>query len=157
MERRPVKWKVERIPLDDEAAFKKIQDFCTLAGLPFFPPVRSHLLAQFVIRDAKGKLGAAGRLECTYDHPFVEEIAVREDLRRSGLGSMIVRAILDEASERDIEMIWVMARAPEFFDSLGFEPAPEKDLLAKLKEECKVCRDHIAVCNPVLMKRKTGT
>jgi len=150
-----MKWKVESIPLDDDDAFDEIQEFCSEAGLPFFEPVRSHLLAQFVIRDTQGKLGAAGRLEYTHDHPFVEEIAVREDLRRKGLGSMIVKSILNEAGEREIVTIWVMARAPEFFSRLGFEPAPEKDLFAKLKEECEVCRDYITVCNPVLMKRGT--
>ena len=151
-----VRWKVEKVSLADEPVLDDIHNFCSEAGLPFFVPVRSNLLAQFVIRDDEGKIGAAGRLEYTYGHPFVEEIAVRKDLRRSSLGSKIVEAILDEARERGIKDIWAMARAPEFFGSLGFETAPEKELLAKLMEGCKVCRDHITVCNPVLMKKRIG-
>ncbi len=148
------KWKVERVPLADAATFNDIERFCSGAGLPFFLPVMKNLRAQFVIRDGDGNLGAAGRLEINYDHPMVEEIAVREDLRRSGLGTVIVSSILEEAKEEGIETIWVMARAPEFFRTLGFEPAPKKELLSKLDEECKVCRDHLTKCNPVLMKKE---
>jgi amino-acid N-acetyltransferase len=146
-------WKVDRVPLDDGPTFDEIDGFCTKAGLPFFLPEMSNMRAQFVIRDSDGKLGAAGRLEYNFDHPMVEEIAVREDLRRSGLGTMIVSAILDEAKQEGIEVIWVMARAPDFFRSLGFEPAQNKELLSKLKEECAVCRDYVTICNPVLMKK----
>jgi len=151
-----MKWNVERIPLDDDAAFEAIQELCTEAGLPFFMPVEGNLLAQFAIKDAEGSLGAAGRLEMTFGHPMVEEIAVRKDLRMNGLGRKIVEAILTEARGRGIGKIWVMAREPEFFRSLGFEPAADKDLLAQLKEDCMVCRDHLTVCNPALMKKDLG-
>jgi len=151
---REMNWRVETVPLNDEAAFEEIKEFCTEAGLPFFPPVMNNLHTQFVIRDADGRLGAAGRLETNYDHPMVEEIAVRKDLRRKGLGKKIVDAILNQARAEGIETIWVMARAPELFMSIGFEPTDDEDLLPKLKEECRVCRDHITVCNPILMKKK---
>ena len=148
------KWKVDRVSLDNEPVFEEIDRFCTEAGLPFFSPMMSNLRAQFVIRDSDGKMGAAGRLEYNYEYPMVEEIAVREDLRGSGLGTMIVYAILDEAKKEGIKTIWVMAREPEFFGTLGFKPTPEKKLLSMLKEECAVCRDHIKICNPVLMKKE---
>lgn len=151
-----MRWEVESVPLDDEAAFEEIKELCTEAGLPFFIPVKKNLLAQFAIRDADGRLGAAGRLEISYEHPMVEEIAVRKDLRRMGLGKKIVEAILNEAKARKIAMIWVMARAPELFRSVGFEPADDEELLAQLKEECRVCRDHVTVCNPILMKKRLG-
>jgi N-acetylglutamate synthase-like GNAT family acetyltransferase len=151
-----MEWKVERIDLDDEASFAEISEFCTEAGLPFFKPVMKNLKAQFAIRDEKGELAAAGRLEWTYEHPMVEEIAVRRDLRCKGLGRMIVNAIIDEAVKRGITTIWVMAREPELFKKIGFSPAPETELLSKLHEECIVCRDYISVCNPILMKKRIG-
>lgn len=147
-------WKVDRVELDDDSTFREIEVFCTEAGLPFFFPSMENLRAQFVIRDSRGELGAAGRLELNYDHPMVEEIAVREDLRRSGLGNMIVSAILDEAKHEGIKTIWAMARVPDFFRSLGFEPALNQNLLPKLMEECSVCRDHLTICNPILMKKE---
>jgi amino-acid N-acetyltransferase len=147
-------WKIERVDLKDEGEFAEIEKFCTEAGLPFFPPVMSNLKAQFVIRDNEGKVAAAGRLEQNYDHPMVEEIAVRKDLRRQGLGKLIVNAVVDEAFERGIKTIWVMARVPELFISEGFKPASNEDLLAKLHKECVVCRDYVSLCNPVLMKKE---
>ena len=146
-------WRVSKVPLDDCEKLEAIQEFSVEAGLPFFVPVKDNLLAQFVIED-DDEICAAGRLEYSYGHPFVEEIAVRGDLRRSGLGTRIVNAVTDEAKQRGIEVIWAMARAPEFFESLGFEPAPETDLLSDLMEDCRVCRDHLTVCNPVLMRKK---
>jgi len=85
---------------------------------------------------------------------MVEEIAVRKDLRRKGLGRMLVNAIIEEAVKRGITTIWAMAREPELFKKIGFSPASEKELLLKLHEECSVCRDYISVCNPILMKKK---
>lgn len=147
-------WKVESVPLDDKAAFGEIERFCTEAGLPFFMPAMGNLLAQFVIRDEEGRLGAAGRLEMTFKYPMVEEIAVRNDLRRMGLGSKIVHAVLAEAESRGIETIWVMARVPDLFRSIGFKPADDEELLADLKKDCAVCHDYITVCNPVLLKKR---
>jgi N-acetylglutamate synthase-like GNAT family acetyltransferase len=70
--------------LTDKEAFKEIEGFCSKAGLPFFLPTMEKLLAQFVTRDAEGRMAAAAGLERTFDHPFVEEVAVREDLRGAG-------------------------------------------------------------------------
>jgi amino-acid N-acetyltransferase len=145
--------KVERISLTDEAAFEEIEEFCCKAGLPFFIPVRDNLLAQFVIRDSERRLGAAARLEYTFDHPFVEEVAVREDLRGKGLGARVVGAVLDEARTRKIRTIWVMAREPGFFKKMGFVEASEKELLGKLIAQCDECRDYRNVCNPILLKK----
>jgi amino-acid N-acetyltransferase len=146
--------KIETVSLTDKDAFEEIEEFCAKAGLPFFVPIMDNLLAQFVIRDSDGELGAAARLEYTFDHPFVEEVAVREDLRGAGLGMKIVGAVLEEARKRDIGTIWAMARVPGFFKKMGFTVAPEKDLLEKLIAQCDECRDYHRVCNPMLMKKK---
>lgn len=144
---------IERVSLTDEVAFKEIEKFCFKAGLPFFLPVMENLLAQFVIRDSEGKMVAAARLEFTFDHPFVEEVAVREDLRGRGFGNKVVGAVLEEARKRGIRMIWVMARAPDFFRNMGFAEAPEKELLEKLIAQCQDCRDYRRACNPILLKK----
>ena len=145
--------KIERIDLTDKDVFKEIEEFCSKAGLPFFLPIMENLLAQFVIRDADGRMAAAARLEHTFDHPFVEEVAVREDLRRTGLGTKVAGAVLEEAHKRGIRTIWVMAREPGFFRKMGFAEAPEKDLLEKLIAQCHDCRDYRSVCNPMLLKK----
>ena len=144
---------IEMIGLTDKDAFKEIEEFCCKAGLPFFLPIMDNLLAQFVIRDSEGRMGAAARLEYTFDHPFVEEVAVREDLRGTGLGTKVAGAVLEEARKRGIRTIWVMAREPGFFRKMGFAEAPEKDLLAKLIAQCHECRDYRSVCNPILLKK----
>ena len=144
---------IRSVDLDDEGTFDEIEKFCYKAGLPFFVPVRTNLLAQFIIRDAEGRLSAAARLEYSFSHPFVEEVAVREDLRGTGLGRMVVEAVLKEARRREIETIWAMARAPDFFRKMGFEEAQEKDLLAQLLGQCDECKDYRSICNPMLMKK----
>jgi N-acetylglutamate synthase-like GNAT family acetyltransferase len=144
---------IERVSLTDKDVFKEIEEFCSKAGLPFFLPIKDNLLAQFVIRDSKGRMEAAARLEFTFDHPFVEEVAVREDLRGRGLGIKVVGAVLEEARKRGIRTIWVMARAPGFFRNMGFAEAPEKELLEKLIAQCDECRDYRSVCNPKLLKK----
>ena len=149
---RRMRSEIERIDLTDKGAFKEIEEFCRKAGLPFFIPILENLLAQFVIRDARGMVAAA-RLEYTFDHPFVEEVAVREDLRGTGLGTKVVGAVLEEARKRGTRTIWVMAREPGFFRKMWFAEAPEKELLAKLIAQCHDCRDYRSVCNPILLKK----
>ena len=144
---------IERISLTDKEAFKEIEEFCSKAGLPFFLPIMENLLAQFVIRDVEGRMAAAARLEHTFDHPSVEEVAVREDLRGTGLGIKVVGAVLEEARKREIKTIWVMAREPGFFRKMGFAEASEKGLLGKLIAQCDECRDYRSVCNPILLKK----
>jgi len=144
---------IERISLTDKEAFKEIGEFCCRAGLPLFIPVHDNLLAQFVIRDSEGRLGAAARLEYNFDQPFVEEVAVREDLRGTGLGTEVLGAVIEEARKRGIRTIWAMARAPGFFRKMGFAEAPEKELLEKLMAQCHECRDYRNVCNPMLLKK----
>ncbi len=144
---------IENVSLTDKDTFKEIEELCTKAGLPFFLPIMDNLLAQFVIRDSDGNMAAAARLEHTFDHPFVEEVAVRADLRGTGLGSKVVGAVLEEARKREIKTIWVMAREPGFFKKMGFAKASEKELLEKLIAQCDECRDYRSVCNPMLLKK----
>lgn len=145
--------RAERVDLTDSVAKREIEDFCHGAGLPKFAPIKGNVQAQFAVRDSENKIGAVARLEIMLDHPFVEEVAVRTDLRRKGLGKMMVSAVLEEARRRGIRTIWAMARAPDFFRGIGFEEEADDEFLAEMIEGCKRCPDHLRVCNPVLFKK----
>lgn len=148
--------KAERVELTNAATIREIEEFCREAGIPRFASIPKTALAQFVIRDSKGEIAAAARLEMNVEHPFVEEVAVRADLRRTGLGKEVVEAVLEEAKDRRIGTIWAMARAPEFFRGIGFEQESERGLLEELLKTCRQCPDYLKTCNPALFKKRAG-
>ena len=137
----------------DSVAKGEIEDFCLGAGLPNFAPIKDNVLAQFAMRDSEDKIGAVARLEIMHGHPFVEEVAVRAELRRKGLGKKMVGAVLDEARRRGMGTVWAMARAPDFFRRIGFEEEPDGEFRAEIIEGCKECPEYLGVCNPVLFKK----
>jgi len=82
----------------------------------------------------------------------VEWLAVADGLRRKGLGSMLVRRVESEAKMRGAERIWALARAPRFFEKLGFRQSspsdrPEGPTLCN----CLLCRQYQQSCFPAIM------
>jgi len=149
----PMRPRIERVDLTDSVAKREVEDFCHGAGLPKFAPIKGNVLAQFAMRDSENDIGAVARLEIILDHPFVEEVAVRADLRRKGLGKKMVGEVLEEARRRGIRTIWAMARAPNFFRGIGFGEEPDGEFRAEMIEGCEKCPDYLRVCNPVLFKK----
>jgi len=82
----------------------------------------------------------------------VEWLAVAEDLRGKGLGSMLVRRVESEARMRGAERVWALARAPRFFEKLGFRqinPSDPPD--GPTLSNCLLCRQFQQSCFPAIM------
>lgn len=145
--------RIEKLNLMNGTALREIEDFCCEAGIPRFAPIKGDILAVFAMRDPEDEIEATARLEINLGHPFIETVAVREDLRGRGLGKKIVNAVLEEARKRDIKAIWAMARAPGFFKKMGFERESDGEFLAELIKGCEKCPDYLKVCNPELLRK----
>lgn len=77
----------------------------------------------------------------------VNQMAVHDDHRRCGLATRLLATLEEEARGRGVLRLWVQARAPGFFVSRGYVPAPAADadwLLA----DCRRCEQYDSGCSP---------
>ncbi len=73
-----------------------------------------------------GSLLAAATLSVRQDIYILDYIAVDESLRRSGVGSTLLKEMLSKAKALNAKHIYLTARNPEFFKSQGFsEGSPQ--------------------------------
>jgi N-acetylglutamate synthase-like GNAT family acetyltransferase len=81
----------------------------------------------------------------------VECLAVAESFRRKGMGRVLVKSIEQEAKARGAKDIWALARAPEFFQRLGWSESDPRDGLEPSLKGCESCRQYKHSCNPAIV------
>jgi amino-acid N-acetyltransferase len=72
----------------------------------------------------------------------IRSVAIEEGLRRTGLGSAIVRAILERIRPLHPAQAVVLTFAPAFFRGLGFREVPKTQLMHKIYMGCVNCTKH---------------
>ena len=81
----------------------------------------------------------------------VEWLAVSEDLRRKGVGRMLVAAVEAEARMRGAERIWALARAPRFFEGIGFRVTTSGESGEPMMSNCMLCSQYQRSCFPAIV------
>ena len=96
-----------------------------------------------------GLIGAAvlakreGRYIC-------DGIAVNPDYRGEGIGELLLRRLLGDVKELGGDGLYLVARAPGFFRTQGFQTIDPED--APNFFECKYCPQYQKTCWPEIMK-----
>jgi amino-acid N-acetyltransferase len=94
----------------------------------------------FVIRNRRGNVIACVALHVSWsDLAEIRTLAVSEDKREQGLGSLLVKACLDEAKELGIDRIFCLTYKPGFFEKNGFVQVDKMELPRKIWSECFRC------------------
>ncbi|MGD9963678.1 MAG: GNAT family N-acetyltransferase, partial [Thermoplasmata archaeon] len=75
-------------------------------------------------------------------------LAVSETLRRKGVGRLLVRGIETEARMRGADRIWALARAPRFFERIGFRIASSGESAGPTMSNCLLCSQYQRTCFP---------
>ena len=83
----------------------------------------------------------------------VDWLAVAERMRGKGLGEGLVAVISKEAEERGADRLWALARAPEFFEKIGFRRVVADDGIGPTLVNCQVCGQYQKSCFPAIMKK----
>jgi amino-acid N-acetyltransferase len=72
----------------------------------------------------------------------IRSVAIQQDLRGSGLGTALVKAILERVRPlRPVQAI-VLTFAPEFFARMGFREVPKTQIMHKIYMGCVNCTKH---------------
>ena len=83
---------------------------------------------------------ACGALEIfTAELGEVRSLAVDEAHAGRGLGSLLVRRIIDEARLLGLSRLMALTYVPAFFHRLGFETVPKETLPEKVWGVCVTC------------------
>ena len=94
----------------------------------------------FVIRGSSAQVIACVALHILWgDLAEIRSLAVSEDKQDQGVGSVLLRACLNEAEELGIATVFCMTYKPFFFERHGFRQVDKMDLPRKVWSECYRC------------------
>jgi amino-acid N-acetyltransferase len=93
-----------------------------------------------VVRDSNNRVLACVALHiCWVDLAEIRSLAVCEDMQDRGLGSLLIKACLDEAKELGIPTIFCLTYKPAFFEKHNFRQVDKMELPRKVWSECFHC------------------
>ena len=110
-------------------------------------------LREFVVAEeiSAKKIVGVGALHLTWNElAEVRSMAVDENFSRRGIGSAIVKKLLDEGRSVGVTKFFTLTYRPEFFKSLGFELTTKESLPHKIWKECIDC-PKFANCDEIAM------
>ena len=81
---------------------------------------------------------------------IIDGIAVDRLFRKFGIGRIMVDKVIKEIKERGGSELFLVARAPGFFRTLGFETVDPSE--APLFFECAQCPHYQKTCHPEIMR-----
>lgn len=146
-----------------KAAASDFDEILELLRRSSLPPdgVAEHLPDFFVARDSTGRLVACAAVERYGAIGLLRSVAVSGELQRSGLGSQLVRTVLDEAQHAGIdEIVLLTTTASDFFGRrFGFKEATREPYTAQLAQsaEWQLPRCSSAVVMSLRLPREKGS
>ena len=112
--------------------------------------VYENLRDFFILRDGDEFLGCVALHIVWSDLAEIKSLAVPENVQTRGLGSLLVRAAVEEARNIGLERVFALTYRPAFFERLGFVQADVMTLPRKVWNECYRC-PKFPGCNEIAM------
>ena len=79
------------------------------------------------------------------------DLAVKEELRKTGLGKTLLKIAEEEAKSLGAEEMWLVGKVPEFYKQYGW--AEVDRAIAPDISRCQSCDDFGVTCFPSIMKK----
>ena len=83
-------------------------------------------------------------------HYYINGIAVDPPMRHTGVGTIMMKKVISEVRKMGGTEIWLVAKVPGFFKTLGFETVEPED--APPITGCTSCDQYGISCKPEIMK-----
>jgi len=109
-----------------------------------------NLRDYFVIRDGEKVIACAALHINWSDLAEIRSVAVSEEKQRQGIGTLLLKACLDEARSLGIVRLFCLTYKPDFFQKLGFRQVDKMELPRKVWSECYSC-PHFPDCDEVAL------
>lgn len=101
--------------------------------------------------DAGDKLIGGVALARRMNQDIINGIAVAPAYRRKGIAEDLLELAMNEALSMGVQTIWIVARAPLFFEAQGFVYITQTEVPKGLFD-CPECIQYNKICFPKLMK-----
>ena len=97
-------------------------------------------LRDFLVATVDGELVGCGALHFYTSHMAeLRSLAVAPDHTRSGLGQRIAAAILEQARQFGVDVVFAFTYVPQFFEKIGFLTVDRAALPLKAWKDCLRC------------------
>jgi len=93
----------------------------------------------FVYEDGGNVLGCAALHVTWEDLAEIKSLAVTESTQKKKIGSMLVKAIFEDAKKLNVKRIFALTYVPVFFEKFGFKKVAHSKLPHKIWSECIKC------------------
>lgn len=138
---------IRKVHVSDVEDILALINSCATSNLmlPRGPKYLYENIRDFVVVEGQIEMGEPKIVACGSLHGLWEEtaeirsLAVHPKFRRQGLGSKIVRYLVEDAKQIGFEQIIALTLIEEFFKKLGFKPKKKEELPSKIWDECSNC------------------
>lgn len=101
--------------------------------------------------EQSGELTGCGALQLVWENlAEIRSLAVSRDFQRAGIGSALIRSLMNEAGELGIKEVFVLTYRQSLFQRMGFEIISKADLPHKIWADCIHCTK-FPECNEIAM------
>jgi len=119
--------------------------------LPRSLPELSENIRDFIVAEADGLILGCGALHLYGMHlAEIRSIAVLSACKGSGVGRLLVEALIEESKRHQVTCLCLFTRTPDFFAHLGFEIYRRQDLPDKIYKDCVHC-PRLMDCDEIAM------
>lgn len=99
-------------------------------------------IANFLVAEADGRFaGTVTHYDYGETLKEVRSLAVHADFQGLGIGSLLLRGLIDDLRSKDHARIFTLTYKPGFFAKNGFTPVPKEEFPEKIWKDCANCRD----------------
>ena len=98
-----------------------------------------HLRDFFIAVENRKIVGICSLHLCWDDLAEIRSLAVQEEVRNKGMGSMLVKACLKESKSLRVKKVFTLTYQPEFFERFGFKKVDKAVLPHKIWTDCLNC------------------
>lgn len=113
--------------------------------------IATNIRSYIVVCDNDAIVGFCALHIHTVNLAEVRSLVVSKELRGSGVGSELVKKILQEAKNYEIQKVFTLTYRKSFFEKLGFVEIPKSELPAqKIWADCIKCK-HFPVCDEIAL------
>ena len=132
--------------------YDKLKEFMIPMGLEFGNDeiMGTKMVKCWEVVQEPDHLVGAVMLATRKDEYYINGIGVDFPMRRTGIGSIMMKKAIKEVRARGGKRIYLCAKVPEFFESLGFVRIPWEE--ASELFGCGTCEQRDVSCFPVAMK-----
>ncbi len=108
---------------------------------------------EWVVAEQAGEIVGCGSLVILWaDLAEIRSLVVAPELQGMGIGRQLVTALLAQAADLEIPLVFALTRKTGFFLKLGFEVVPREGLPRKIWKDCRHCIKFVG-CDEVAVAR----